>query len=185
MFKNTKENYGGVAKFFHWTVGVLIICLIAVGFIMVAMPMSPDKMKLVGLHKSFGITLLTLAALRILWKAGNAGVLLPSQMRAIEKLLAHAGHAVLYVLMFAMPMTGWLMSSAAGYKVSVFGLFLLPDIMEPNLEMKRYYVDLHGTLAWILIGMITLHVLAVLMHHFIHKNDVLVKMLPFVKRPPE
>jgi len=95
--------------------------------------------------------------------------------------LAHAGHALLYVLLFAMPLSGWAMSSAAGFPVSFFGLFTLPDLITPNQSLKADMMDLHKALAWLLIAMIILHALAALLHHFYYKNNVLRRMLPFTK----
>lgn len=179
--KNTDQSYGTVAKGFHWLIALLIIGMIAMGFIMVGLNMSPDKIKIIGWHKSTGITILILASIRLGWKMANTSPLLPDSMKIVEKWLAHAGHAMLYLLMFAMPLTGWIMSSAAGFPVSVFGLFTLPNLVAPDNTLKAQMIDLHEMLAWVLIVMITLHVLAALLHHFYHKDNVLVRMLPFAK----
>jgi len=179
--KNTRLAYGSVAKSFHWVVALLILTLLAVGFIMSDMENTPDKFKLYGLHKSVGISVLTLALVRLMWKAVNVAPLLPATLHRMEKLLAHAGHALLYVLMIAMPLSGWLMSSAAGVQVSVFGWFLLPDFVAPDKDVKDFFREAHELLAWALIVMISLHVLAALLHHFYYRNNVLRRMLPFTK----
>jgi len=179
--RNTKYSYGSVAKTFHWLIFLLIAGMLAAGFIMTGMAMSPDKFKIYGLHKSFGITVLSLAALRLLWKAMNAAPELPLSLPAWEKFAAHAGHAALYALMFAMPLSGWAMSSASGLPVSVFGWFTLPDLVAPDNQLKHIFREVHGWLAWALIGMVSLHVFAALLHHFYYKNNVLRRMLPFIK----
>lgn len=179
--KNTDEHYGSVAKFFHWLMSVMILGSLIVGFTMTDMANTPDKFKLYGLHKSFGFTILTLVFLRLLWKISNKGPKLPDALNKIEKCLAALGHMFLYVLMFALPVTGWIMSSAAGFPVSVFGLFTLPNLVEPDLGMKRDFMEIHENLAFLLIFMVILHVLAALMHHVYHKNTILRRMLPFVK----
>jgi len=179
--RNTKQAYGSVAKMFHWFMAFIIIGLLAVGLIMTDMPVSPDKFKIYGLHKSFGITVLTLAVLRISWKIMNDQPVLPDMLKAWEKFLAHVGHGLLYVLMFSMPLSGWAMSSAAGLPVSVFGLFTLPNLVMPDRALKVTFMEVHETLAWVLIVMIVLHVLAALLHHYHYKNNVLRRMLPFTK----
>src|SRR4051812_37121726 len=109
--RNTTQSYGSIAKSLHWLIALLIIGMLIVGLWMIGLPLSPAKFKIYGLHKSFGITILSLAALRLLWKWINESPLLPDAMNKLEKFLAKAGHAGLYVLIFAMPLTGWCMSS--------------------------------------------------------------------------
>ena len=179
--RNTSQTYGTVAKTFHWLIFLLIAGMVAVGFIMEGMAKGPDAFKLIGLHKSTGMVVLFLVSLRLMWKAANVAPLLPVSLHVFEKFLAHAGHFALYVLMFAMPLSGWAMSSAAGFPVSVYGWFVLPDLVAPDNTLKHQMIDLHGFLAWTLIVMVSLHVLAALLHHFYYRNNVLVRMLPFTK----
>lgn len=179
--KNSRQSYGSAAKFFHWMIAILIFGMLAMGFYMEGLDISPDKIQLYGWHKSTGIIVLALASMRLGWKIAKVTPLLPDGMRKVEKFLAHAGHAFLYFLMFAMPLSGWVMSSAAGFPVSVFGLFTLPNIVAPDNMLKAQMMDLHEVLAWVLVVMITLHTLAALLHHFHHKDNVLSRMLPFTK----
>jgi len=162
---NTNTTYGSAAKTFHWLLALLIIGMLTLGLYMEGVPLGPDKFKLYGLHKSTGITVLLLVALRLGWKFANVSPLLPDAMAAWEKFAAKAGHWTLYALMFAMPLSGWGMSSAAGLPVSVFGLFTLPDLVQPDKILKHNLQELHETLAWVLIGLIVLHALAALLHH--------------------
>lgn len=177
-FKNTLQTYGVIAKGFHWLMAILIITMIAVGLIMADMENTPDKFKLVGLHKAIGIIVLFLAALRFGWKIINISPALPDSMSKIMKLGANLSHYALYALMFAMPLTGWLMSSAAGFPVSVFGLFVMPNLIAPNKEFGHFMRELHEIFAWTLVGLITLHVSAALLHHFYYKDNILRRMLP-------
>lgn len=179
-YKNTQTTYGSVAKFMHWTAFLLVAALLAAGFIMTDMDSSPDKFRIYGLHKSFGITVLCLMLLRLSWKLCNVTPSLPDAMRRIEKFMAHAAHWLLYALLIAMPLSGWLMSSAAGFPVSVFGWFTLPDLVAPDTHLKRDMADLHEFLALVIIAVVTLHALAALLHHFYHKDNILRRMLPFV-----
>ena len=118
-----------------------------------------------------------LAGLRLLWRIENTHPDLPYTMRAIEMRFAYFGHVLLYALMFAMPLSGWLMSSAAGFPVSVFGWFMLPDKVSPDKELRHTFTIIHEYLAWCLMGMITLHTLAALLHHFYYKDNVLRRMI--------
>ena len=178
-FKNTINAYGVVAKTFHWLMALLIISMLALGFYMNSLSMGPDKFKLIRIHKSIGIIILVLVALRLVWKSVNLAPLLPVSLRRFETFLAHAGHAFLYVLMFATPLSGWIMSSAMGFPVSVFAWFTLPNLVSPDGVLKRELMEVHTVLAWIIIVTVSLHVLAALLHHFYYRNNVLVRMLPF------
>ncbi len=179
--RNNILSYGSVAKFFHWAVAFLIIGMIAVGLIMANMENSPDRFKLIALHKEFGVVVLILACMRLGWKILDVSPLFPESMDKISRLGAKLVHSMLYILMFAMPITGWLMSSAAGFQVSFFGLFLLPNIASADKEFGHSMAELHEILAWILIALITLHVLAALLHHFYYKDNILLRMLPNFK----
>ena len=180
-FKNTLQTYGVVAKIFHWVMAVLIVVLLAVGLIMADMENSPDKFKLIGIHKEVGIVVLFLAALRLGWKVLDVSPLLPDSIGKLAQLGAKLLHLSLYALMFAMPITGWLMSSAAGFPVSMFGLFIMPNLVAPDKAFGKDMNELHETLAWVLIALIVVHLLAALLHHFYYKDNILKRMLPNLK----
>ncbi len=180
-FKNTLQTYGVIAKAFHWLMAIFIITLLAVGLIMADMENSPDKFKLYGMHKAFGIIVLFLVVLRLGWKVLDVSPLLPASISKVAQLGAKVVHLGLYILMFAMPITGWLMSSAAGFPVSIFGLFTIPNLVAPDKEFGKNMNELHEALAWILIVLITLHVLAALLHHFYYRDNILRRMLPNFK----
>ncbi len=177
--KNTADSYGIAAKTFHWLMAVLIITLIVVGLIMSDMENSPDKFKLIGLHKEVGIIVLALAVLRLGWKVLDVSPSLPDSIGKMAQLAAKLVHLALYFFMFAMPLTGWLMSSAAGFPVSMFGWFTLPNLIAPDKVFGKYMRELHELFAWGLIGLIVLHLLAALFHHFYYKDNVLKRMLPW------
>lgn len=170
------SQYTLVAKLFHWTIGVLILCMIGVGLYMESLPMGPDKIKLIGLHKSTGILILFLVALRLIWRLVHAVPALPADLPRVYHLVARAAHYALYALMFAMPISGWLMSSAAGFSVSVFGLFTLPDLLSPDKDLRKLFVQTHEYLAYTLMALLVLHVAAALWHHFARHDNVLRRM---------
>lgn len=177
--QNNTIKYGTVAKMLHWVMAILIIAMLVMGLIINDMSPSLDKLKLIGLHKSTGIVLLGLVMIRVIWKYINVAPLLPYKLKKLEKMAAYLAHALLYMGMFAMPLSGWAMSSAAGYKVSVFGWFTLPALMTPDKQMRIFFSQSHQYIAWGLIIMLALHVMAALLHHFYHRNNILLRMLPY------
>lgn len=183
QIKNSTERYGAIARLLHWSVSLLVIGLLAVGLIMTEMEFSPDTLKLYGLHKSFGIIVLTLMTLRLIWRLMNTRPELPKTIEEWQARAAKATHWLFYALLFAMPLTGWLMSSAAGFPVSVFGLPALPDLVAPNKELGEIFEEAHELIGYSLIGLIVLHISAALMHHFYYKDGVLATMLPLRKKP--
>ncbi len=179
--RNSKSQYGSVAKFLHWLMFLLIVGLLIVGNVMEDIEPLSLRFQVYGLHKSIGISVLILVAVRLFWKITNTAPSLPAHMKPIEKLMAKSGHAALYLLLIAMPVSGWMMSSAAGFPVSVFGLFTLPDLVAPDRHLMKDLEDVHELLANAIMALVSIHALAALMHHFYHKDDVLRRMLPFVK----
>lgn len=175
--RNTPQSYGSVAILFHWTMAILIILLIILGLYMTGLPVSLRKLKLYGWHKEWGILVLGLVILRVLWRSMNVVPLL-SGLPAWEALAARCTHWSFYLLMGVLPISGWIMSSAAGLPVSFFGLFVLPDWVKPDEGLRLYFKQIHVYLAYIMIAFICLHVLAALKHHFINRDDILRRILP-------
>ena len=180
--RNTKTAFGTITKLCHWSCVVLVISLIVVGLIMAEIENSPDKLKLYGLHKSGGITVLAIACAWGAWRLLNVR---PEYPQSLSKLQQRAATTVKYMLtgfLFAMPLTGWGMSSAAGFPVSVFGMVTLPKLFEVNKPLAGDLRDIHQFLAYALIGVIVMHASAALLHHFHFKDDVLRRMLPNLRK---
>jgi cytochrome b561 len=175
---NTVTRYGAVIIVLHWFMALLIIGMLGVGLYMVGVPVGLLKLKLYGWHKEFGILVLMLVTFRIGWRLTNVTPALPLDMPWIQKFLAHSVHLALYLLMFAMPITGWLMTSAAGLPPSFFGLFVLPPLVAPNQDLFKLFVWVHTWLAYGFIGLICAHAGAALQHHFIEKDNILRRILP-------
>jgi cytochrome b561 len=144
------------------------------------LPIGAHKLALLARHKSFGMTVLMLAILRLLWRLGHRPPELPDHMTSLEQKLARATHIAFYVLLFAMPLTGWMMSSAKKYSVSWFGLFTWPNLIGKNEAAFDFLRATHDTMSVILFSIAVLHILAALKHHFWNKDNVLLRMLPFV-----
>jgi cytochrome b561 len=179
--QNTKARYSAVAQAFHWIIAALIVTQFTLGWMQGDLPLGMHKLALLARHKSFGMTILMLAVLRLLWRLFNRPPELPSGMSKIERVLARATHTAFYVLLFAMPLTGWMMSSAKNYSVSWFGRFTWPNIIAPNERAFELLRSAHDILSYVLFAIAILHILAALKHHFWNKDDVLIRMLPFTK----
>lgn len=179
--RNTVDRYGSVARFLHWAVVVLLIVQFTLGKIADDMPIGLDKLVTLARHKSFGITILALAAIRLLWRLFNRPPPAPP-MPSWQRTIANRNHAALYAILFAMPLSGWLMSSATNYPVSWFGLVQLPDLVAPDAELADLLEDVHETMANVLLALAGLHVLGALKHQFIDRDNLLMRMLPWRSR---
>ncbi len=172
------ERYGAVAQALHWLVFVLIVASFGIGLSMVELPVSPQRIRYVALHKSVGLTIFLLTALRLLWRHLHPAPPLPESMPAWEKTASGAAHALLYVLVLAVPVSGWIMSSALGFPTRFFGLAQLPDLLDKNRELGEFLKQVHFLLNKALLALIALHVAAALKHHLLDRDAVLLRMLP-------
>ena len=143
-----------------------------------SLPLGPQKVAVLAFHKSFGITILGLATLRLLWRLVDRAPA-PLLMPAWQLVASRISHYSLYALLFAMPLSGWLMSSASNYPVAWFGLVQLPDFVMPDAELKRELKELHEGMATVLIALAVVHVAAALKHQFLDRDDLLYRMLPW------
>ena len=174
-------RYGAVAQAFHWVIAGLIATQFVLANLADGLPVGARKLELLARHKSFGMTVLMLAILRLLWRLKNPPPALPSSMTPLERLVARSTHIAFYVLLFAMPLTGWTMSSAKNYSVSWFGLFTWPNLIGKSQSAFKLLQTTHHALSDVLFAIAVLHILAALKHHFRDKDDVLLRMLPFGK----
>src|SRR3954463_11380274 len=181
QLKNTLTRYGALAQLFHWAIVVLIITQFVLA--LRADGLSPiKKIGILGTHKSIGITILVLAVLRLTGRLSNPAPPLPPRTPRWLGFGAHASHFLLYALLFITPVLGWLMSSARAFSVSWFGLFTLPDFIEPNKATFERLRDWHEVMAWSLATIAVIHLAAALKHHFFDRDDVLRRMLPVPDR---
>lgn len=171
---NTRSQFGIVSKILHWFMAFLIIGMLIIGFYMSSLPLGTIKLELYGWHKEFGILVLFLVLVRLLWRIKNVDPEL--NIYWLERLAARSMHWALYILMFAMPLTGWLLTSAAGLAPSFFGLFSLPLLISPDRDKMMVLWIVHEWLAYGLIAALCIHTAAALKHHFIDKDDILRRM---------
>jgi cytochrome b561 len=174
-------RYGALAQAFHWVIAALIVVQFTLAWTADDLPLGVRKLALLARHKSFGMTILMLAVLRLLWRLAHTPPPLPAGMSRLERIGARGTHAAFYILLFAMPLTGWMMSSAKNYSVSWFGLFTWPNLVGKNEAAFEFLRSTHDILSYVLFAVAVLHILAALKHHFWNKDDVLVRMLPFTK----
>ena len=169
-------TYTPVAKGLHWLMAVMILGLLALGIYMSDLPLSPQKLTLYSWHKWAGVTVFVLVWLRLLWRITHRPPALPETLSPLMRLAAHAGHAALYGLMVAIPLTGWLMSSAKGFQTVWFGVLPIPDLLGRDRELGDLLQQVHKLLNLLLMLTLAGHVAAALWHHFVLKDDTLRRM---------
>jgi len=172
------RRYTLTAQVLHWLIALLIVVQFLLARTAASLPLGVRKLALLAEHKSLGMTVFMLAVIRLAWRLKQPPPSLPAHMRPIERLLARFTHVGFYLLLFAMPLSGWLMSSAKNYSVSWFGAFSWPNLIAPNEAAFDFFKALHHLLSKLLFAIASVHVLAALKHHFWNQDEVLVRMLP-------
>jgi cytochrome b561 len=186
--RNSATHYGSVAMLLHWLIALLLIVNICLGLYFSDLPRSdPNLFTLSQIHKSIGLTVLVLSVLRVLWRLVNPVPPLPAAMNGALKFLARGTQFLLYVLIVAIPLTGWIMVSASrlGLPTPYFFLFNWPNLpffngldLHARIAAHERWEDIHSLLAWSAIVLIPLHVAGALYHHFIRRDAVVKQMLP-------
>lgn len=175
-------RYTPVAIALHWLLGLAIFGIFAVGVFMADLPISPLRLKLYSWHKWAGVTFLALSVLRLLWRASHRPPSLPQAimlgMPTWQVRVHHATVHLMYVLFFAVPLTGWAYSSAAGYPIVLFGQIPLPDFVSPDKAFAELIKPLHELSAFSLMALACLHIAAAFKHQWIDRDGLLTRMLP-------
>lgn len=178
--RNTATRFGWLSIALHW----IVVFMVIGQFVLAHLAEDAEEahsllgqIVWLGRHKSMGITILTLTVVRLVWRWLSPPPLPPAGMPNWQQVASRVTHAAFYVLLFALPLTGWAMSSAANFSVSYFHLFTLPDFVAPDDGLKKTLEVVHGTLAFALLSLTGLHVAAALMHHFYDRDTVLLRML--------
>ena len=170
-------RYHPVSMALHWLLALMILGSLGAGLYMTGLPFSPARLKLYNWHKWAGTTILILSAARLLWRLTHRPP--PSLPMPIwQSRVAHATHAALYALFFAVPLAGWGYSSAAGFPIVLFGVLALPDWLPVSRELADGLKTLHHWLAYALAAVVALHIAAALKHHFIDRDGLLKRMRP-------
>ena len=183
-FKNTEKNYGSATKFLHWIIALIVIAELCLGVYMTSLPHGdPSAGQFYGLHKSIGVTILGLFVLRLLWRLYSPP---PALLPTVQKMEAKAATLMQYFFYFALfvlPMSGWMLSTAAGHPVHFFHFFTLPSLVGKNHVLGEILDGIHVTCAYVLMGGIALHAAGAFKHFFVDKDKTLQRMLPFFSLP--
>jgi cytochrome b561 len=183
MLRNTAESYGSLHRAFHWIMAILIIGMICVGVYIHGLDAenpaeAPTKAALGALHKATGMVILLLVTLRAIWVYTGPRPGLPDSVPRWQRIAAKSLHHTFYLLMFAMPISGYVMSSHAQKPVSIYGLFEIPPLFaEKDIEKAKEVFEIHETLAMVLLILIVAHIAIALKHHFVDKDNILKRML--------
>lgn len=173
---NTTTSYGSVAKFFHWLIFLLVLCMVIFGYFLDTIPKDIQPVTY-NIHKLTGLTILLLMVLRLGWTSINPKPALPFDTLPWQRIAERIVHFLLYAVIIAMPLAGWVGSAAEGYLPHIGDIvFNLP--IEKNKALGDFAFELHDKLAIAIIVLVSIHVLAALYHHFIKHDIVLRRMMP-------
>jgi cytochrome b561 len=170
-------RYGATAKLFHWLIAALLAIQLPLGWLMPHIRRGMTPGTAMSLHVSIGTTILVLIVLRLLWRLTHPvapGTKLPAWQRVGSELV----HWLLYLVVLMTTLSGWFYESAEGWTIHLFGLMPLPRLVEQGSALGGSIGELHSTLTWILLGLIGIHIAAVLMHLFVYRDRVMYRMLP-------
>ena len=186
MLRNSRSEFGSATIVLHWTVAVLILGLILIGFVMRRTDIDPAlQFSLYQWHKSFGFTALGLAALRSAWWLVERSPAPPPGLGALEHIAARMAHGVLIVLALAVPLAGWAVASASTLDIPsfYFNAVVIPHLPLAKSEASEaFWAFVHAFLGYVTLGLVAIHAAAALYHHFIRRDAVLVRMLGFGTR---
>ena len=181
-------RYDNVAMTLHWLIAAAVLLNIGLGLYMGDLPRTdPMKFEIIQLHKSVGLTVLLLSVLRVIWRLMHPVPPLPAGMNPTLKFVARGTHVLLYLLILALPLTGWMMVSTSprGGAIPFFGLFDWPAIgplaamaLSDKKALVEVFAETHETLAWIMIALVPLHVAGALYHQFVRRDGGLMRMFP-------
>lgn len=178
LLKNTREYYGFIGILLHWSIALLMIGLIGLGWYLTTINYyHPYYHLLFLIHKSFGMITLILAVFNLLWYIFNPKPKLPSGLRPIEKIAAHLMHNLLFLLTIVMPITGYFLSTSKGDGISIFNWFTVPALYEGGHPWAKLFGELHFWIGYTTATLIIFHALAAFKHEFINKDGLLRRML--------
>lgn len=177
------SHYTRTAVGLHWLVAGLILSGLFMGWTMTEMALSPRKLQVYNWHKWVGVTVLGLAVVRLIWRFTHRSPPLAATTPRWQRAAARGGHALLYLLMLVMPLTGWIYSNLTGYPVVYLGKIPLPDLVERNRELAETWLEVHATLGVVLAVVIAGHVAAAFYHQFFMRDGTLLRMLAWRATP--
>lgn len=183
MLERTGEKFGPVAIFLHWFIAGCIVLSVAFGLISGYADTAEVTRATLGIHQSLGVTIFLLALARLGWRLTHPAPKLPSAMSRSQKIAAAVTHGTLYLILFVLPVTGYVGLAARGRPITMFGLFDLPNVVTRSLKLSAAYQNVHNNLQYILYALLILHVGAALYHQFVIKDGLLGRMWPARRGP--
>ena len=178
MLRNTPSNWGSVARWFHWILGVTIVGLLAYGWWMNHIPARPDRLFHRSIHADIGYVVLALMVVRLFWRSLNPTPELPADTPRWQRTAARISHGALYAVTILVAMLGWAHSGAhTPDYADWFGLFRVPQITSPDKAAARAYEDRHIFFAYVLLALIVIHFAAAIWHHFVKRDRVTSRMI--------
>ena len=184
QYRSTAGSYGMVAQAFHWAVAVLVILQFPLGMYAADLPVSLARLQWLTRHKSLGLLILAIVLLRLAWRFFNRPPALPELLPRWERAAARVDHWLIYALLVAVPLTGWLYASAAGLPAGWFGLFAVPDLVPKDRAAAADYHDWHVAAVTLLGALVALHIGGALRHAFVRRDGIMQRMLPWKRREP-
>lgn len=178
----SSSAYTRTAIALHWLTALLVLALFPLGLVAHEMALSPNKLRLLSYHKWLGVTVFILVVARLLWRARHKPAPMLDSMPQWQRKAAQAVHVLLYALLFSIPLSGWLMSSAKGFQTVYLGILPLPDLLAKDKILGDALGALHEVLNIALLLLVAGHVVAVLKHQFVDRDGTLARMLPFLGR---
>ena len=179
-----ERHYDAGARFFHWAVVVLVLATVPIGIAMNDLVAEgPVQDALYVIHESIGVTILCLMVLRLGWRLGHGAPAPAAELNRLERVSSQAVHALLYLVLLAMPITGYLLVVAGDFPLTYFGLFDVPRLVAKNEPLSKFAENAHLALQWVVYVLVAMHAGAALHHHFVRGNGVLRRMLPGLARP--
>ena len=178
------EQYTGVAQALHWLIVALLIVQFTLAWTMPDISRGTEPERLISLHLSFGSLILLLMVVRFLWRMTHSAPPPPTGLPAWQLLSSRVVHALLYVLLFAIPLLGWVNASYRGWTITLFGVIRLPGLVQPRTHtppgalVGPWTGDLHIWLSYGLLAVVGLHVLGAVYHRFVLRDRVLARMIP-------
>jgi len=170
------DKYSLIFKTIHFLSAFLVFTLLILGFYMLGIENEEQLILFYNTHKSLGVIVFALVLLRIGLRVSNDRPDSLSTHTRWEKSLSRTTHWSLYFLMLTMPISGWIMSNAAGFSVPFFGMFELPDLIDKNDQILPLTQLIHKSLALILLSLLALHLAGTIKHHFLDRDDTLKRM---------
>ena len=178
MIRNTNSSWGSISRLFHWVLAFVIIAMLSYGWWMNHLAERPDRLFHRTIHADIGYVVLLLMVIRLIWRNLNPVPALPADMPAWQKLSAQAANAALYGVTIVVALLGWAHSGAhTPNYASWFGLFQMPQFTSPDKANADFYEDWHINMAYVLMALVALHILAALYHLFARDDNVVTRMI--------